>query len=137
MIPHVFYIEIARELHTVLECHGSVCWEQSLPSFSAPGRITLVTMPWGPSGYLPSLVRSSGTYISPTPHPTYTNDNLFSSYFAGPLNDQRMMFLSRHNRVWRESEFRPWSFLPTGLIKSDWPLIGMGLVGFGLSVKRP
>jgi hypothetical protein len=61
-----------------------------------------------------------------------------------------MMFLSRRNRGWREPEFRLWSFLPSGLIMSaglflygvgaanglPWigPIIGMGLVGFGLAV---
>ncbi|KAH6951210.1 major facilitator superfamily domain-containing protein [Ilyonectria sp. MPI-CAGE-AT-0026] len=75
---------------------------------------------------------------------------LFGSYFAGPLNDQLMMFLSRRNRGWREPEFRLWSFLPTAIIMPaglilygvgaanglPWiaPIIGMGLVGFGLSV---
>ncbi|KAH7129524.1 major facilitator superfamily domain-containing protein [Dactylonectria estremocensis] len=74
----------------------------------------------------------------------------FGSYFAGPLNDQLMMFLSRRNRGWREPEFRLWSFLPTALIMPaglilygvgaakglPWiaPIIGMGFVGFGLSV---
>lgn len=61
-----------------------------------------------------------------------------------------MMFLSRRNRGWREPEFRLWSFLPTAIIMPaglilygvgaakglPWiaPIIGMGLVGFGLSV---
>ncbi|PCG89521.1 Major facilitator superfamily domain, general substrate transporter [Penicillium occitanis (nom. inval.)] len=75
---------------------------------------------------------------------------VFGSYFAGSLNDQLMMFLSRRNRGWCEPEFRLWSFLPSGLIMPaglilygvgaanglPWigPIIGMGLVGFGLSV---
>ncbi|KAM5378091.1 hypothetical protein ACJZ2D_004549 [Fusarium nematophilum] len=74
----------------------------------------------------------------------------FGSYFPGPLNDQLMMFLSRRNSGWREPEFRLWSSLPTAFIMAaglilygvgaakglPWiaPIIGMGLVGFGLSV---
>lgn len=85
-----------------------------------------------------------------TSHPTHSNHGFLSSYFAGPLNDQLMMFLSRRNRGWREPEFRLWSFLPSGLIMPaglflygvgaanglPWigPIIGMGLVGFGLAV---
>ncbi|KAL6362104.1 hypothetical protein LRP88_05588 [Fusarium phalaenopsidis] len=72
------------------------------------------------------------------------------SYFAGSFNDQLTMFLSRRNRGWREPEFRLWAFLPTAFIMPGglilygvgaakglpWiaPIIGMGLVGFGLSV---
>ncbi|KAL6408666.1 HOL1, putative substrate-H+ antiporter [Ilyonectria robusta] len=83
-------------------------------------------------------------------HHGHANHGSSSSYFAGPLNDQLMMFLSRRNRGWREPEFRLWSFLPTAIIMPaglilygvgaakglPWiaPIIGMGLVGFGLSV---
>ncbi|KAM6534565.1 hypothetical protein FALCPG4_004194 [Fusarium falciforme] len=75
---------------------------------------------------------------------------IFGSYFAGSFNDQLTMFLSRRNRGWREPEFRLWAFLPTAFIMPGglilygvgaakglpWiaPIIGMGLVGFGLSV---
>ncbi|KAM0418735.1 hypothetical protein ACHAPT_012333 [Fusarium lateritium] len=75
---------------------------------------------------------------------------IFGSYFAGSFNDKLTMFLSRRNRGWREPEFRLWAFLPTAFIMTGglilygvgtaktlpWiaPIIGMGLVGFGLSV---
>ncbi|KAH8683811.1 major facilitator superfamily domain-containing protein [Ilyonectria robusta] len=107
------------------------------------------------------LGTTTAVILSPSPY-NFGNDalgliwlsplvgGLFGSYFAGPLNDQLMMFLSRRNRGWREPEFRLWSFLPTAIIMPaglilygvgaakglPWiaPIIGMGFVGFGLSV---
>ncbi|KAH7142077.1 major facilitator superfamily domain-containing protein [Dactylonectria macrodidyma] len=107
------------------------------------------------------LGTTTAVILSPSPY-NFGNDALgliwlsplvgalFGSYFAGPLNDQLMMFLSRRNRGWREPEFRLWSFLPTAIIMPaglilygvgaakglPWiaPIIGMGFVGFGLSV---
>ncbi|RSL68875.1 hypothetical protein CEP53_002423 [Fusarium sp. AF-6] len=107
------------------------------------------------------LGTTTATILGPAPY-NFGNDALgliwlsplvgaiFGSYFAGPFNDQLTMFLSRRNRGWREPEFRLWAFLPTAFIMPGglilygvgaakglpWiaSIVGMGLVGFGLSV---
>ncbi|CVK96237.1 hypothetical protein FPRO06_11841 [Fusarium proliferatum] len=69
---------------------------------------------------------------------------------AGPFNDKLVLFLTRRNRGWLEPEFRLWVFIPMTFLLSGglllygvgaanslpWigPLVGMGLVGFGLTV---
>ena len=76
--------------------------------------------------------------------------SLIGAYFSGPLNDRFVLRLSRRNSGFREPEFRLWAFLPSALIMPaglilygvtsahglPWiaPIIGTGLVGFGLSV---
>ncbi|KAH8674567.1 major facilitator superfamily domain-containing protein [Tricladium varicosporioides] len=76
--------------------------------------------------------------------------SLIGAYFAGPLNDKLSLFLAHRNSGFREPEFRLWAFLPTSLILPGgliiygvtaarglpWiaPAVGMGMVGFGLSV---
>jgi hypothetical protein len=69
---------------------------------------------------------------------------------AGPFNDKLVLFLTRRNRGWLEPEFRLWVFIPMAFLMSGglllygvgaanslpWigPVVGMGLVGFGLTV---
>lgn len=76
--------------------------------------------------------------------------SLLGAYFSGPLNDRLVLFLSRRNNGFREPEFRLWAFIPSAIILPagliiygvtsahglHWivPIVGMGLVGFGLSV---
>lgn len=76
--------------------------------------------------------------------------SLVGAYFSGPLNDRFVLFLSRRNNGFREPEFRLWSFIPSAVILPagliiygatsarglPWivPVVGTGLVGFGLSV---
>ena len=76
--------------------------------------------------------------------------SLLGAYFSGPLNDRFVLFLSKRNRGFREPEYRLWAFLPSAIILPagliiygvtsahglHWivPIIGTGLVGFGLSV---
>lgn len=73
-----------------------------------------------------------------------------STIYGGILNDKFALFLARRNGGFREPEFRLWFFLPVALLmpgglilygagaaaQLPWiaPVIGMGLVGFGLSV---
>ena len=84
-------------------------------------------------------------------HFTFINPvYLFRAYFAGPLNDKLSLYLSHRNSGFREPEFRLWAFIPTSLILPGgliiygtaavhglpWivPAVGMGMVGFGISV---
>lgn len=76
--------------------------------------------------------------------------SLIGAYFSGPLNDRFMLFLSRRNKGFREPEYRLWAFIPSAMILPagliiygatsahglPWivPVVGMSLVGFGLSV---
>jgi MFS family permease len=76
--------------------------------------------------------------------------SLIGAYFSGPLNDRLTVYLSNRNRGWREPEYRLWAFIPAAFIMPGgliiygataahglpWivPVVGMGLVGFGLSV---
>lgn len=76
--------------------------------------------------------------------------SLFGAYFSGPLNDRLTLYLSNRNKGWREPEYRLWAFVPSAIIMPaglmiygvtaahglPWiaPVIGTGLVGFGLSV---
>jgi MFS family permease len=76
--------------------------------------------------------------------------SLIGAYFSGPLNDRLTVYLSNRNRGWREPEYRLWAFIPSAFIMPGglimygataahglhWiaPVVGMGLVGFGLSV---
>ncbi|KAF5579769.1 HOL1 substrate-H+ antiporter [Fusarium pseudocircinatum] len=75
---------------------------------------------------------------------------LFGALMAGPFNDKLVLFLTRRNRGWLEPEFRLWVFIPMAFLMSGglilygvgaanslpWigPVVGMGLVGFGLTV---
>lgn len=72
------------------------------------------------------------------------------AYFSGPLNDRFVLALSRRNEGYREPEYRLWCCLPTAVLLPagliiygvtsahglPWivPIVGVGLVGFGLSV---
>lgn len=76
--------------------------------------------------------------------------SLVGAYFSGPLNDWFTLFLTKRNRGFREPEYRLWAFMPSAIILPagliiygvtsayglHWivPIIGMALVGFGLSV---
>ncbi|KAF2151555.1 MFS general substrate transporter [Myriangium duriaei CBS 260.36] len=76
--------------------------------------------------------------------------SLFGAYFAGPITDRMILMLTRRNYGYREPEFRLWTFLPSAIIMPaglmlyglgaahglHWivPVIGMGFVGFGLSI---
>jgi MFS family permease len=76
--------------------------------------------------------------------------SLVGAYFSGPLNDRFVLVLSKRNCGFREPEYRLWAFLPSAIILPaglmiygvtsahglPWivPIVGMGLVGFGLSV---
>ncbi|KAH7473326.1 major facilitator superfamily domain-containing protein [Fusarium oxysporum f. sp. albedinis] len=75
---------------------------------------------------------------------------LFGALMAGPFNDKLVLFLTRRNRGWLEPEFRLQVFIPMAFLMSGglllygvgaanalpWigPVVGMGLVGFGLTV---
>ncbi|KAF4957906.1 hypothetical protein FGADI_2735 [Fusarium gaditjirri] len=75
---------------------------------------------------------------------------LFGALMAGPFNEKLVLFLTRRNRGWLEPEFRLWVFIPMAFLMSGglilygigaanalpWigPAVGMGLVGFGLTV---
>ncbi|KAL3426430.1 hypothetical protein PVAG01_03221 [Phlyctema vagabunda] len=76
--------------------------------------------------------------------------SLIGAYFAGPLNDWLSLYLSSRNNNTREPEYRLWAFVPAAIIMPgglviygvtaahglEWivPVVGMGMVGFGLSV---
>ncbi|KAF4334400.1 HOL1 substrate-H+ antiporter [Fusarium beomiforme] len=74
----------------------------------------------------------------------------FGALTAGPMNDRLILYLTRRNRGWLEPEFRLWVFIPMAFLMSGglllygvgsanalpWtgPVVGMGFVGFGLTV---
>ncbi|KAH8602317.1 major facilitator superfamily domain-containing protein [Bisporella sp. PMI_857] len=76
--------------------------------------------------------------------------SLFGAYFSGPLNDKLSLYLAHRNRGYREPEFRLWAFIPSLLLMPGgliiygacasrglpWiaPVVGMGMIGFCLSV---
>jgi MFS family permease len=76
--------------------------------------------------------------------------SMIGAYFSGPLNDRLTVYLSNRNRGWRKPEYRLWAFIPSAFIMPGgliiygataahglpWiaPVVGMGSVGFGLSV---
>ncbi|KAG9675611.1 MFS general substrate transporter, partial [Aureobasidium melanogenum] len=105
---------------------------------------TTVALIFAPSPYLFSNSAIGLVWFAPL------IGSLIGAYFSGPLNDRFTVYLSNRNRGWREPEYRLWAFIPSAFIMPGglimygataahglhWiaPVVGMGLVGFGLSV---